>query len=807
MRTLKKTLALVLVVAMALSFGVIGATAAFTDVAADNEYKEAIDVLSGIGVINGMTATTFEPDGNLTRAQAAKIVAYIKLGPTYAQLVSSASTQRFDDVATSYWAAGYIEYCANLGIIAGVGDNKFDPEGKLTTAAFTKMLLVAVGFDAEENNFVGASWAINVASKAVDAGIYDKAITISGVTVCTRAQAAQLSLKGLFYSAKGSTTKYIVTDTKGTPEKSDDTVVGSFDEFVEAYLLKTTNANFVISSELVAKDSLADSVFSLTKGDGFDKLGRPSTTYTNTKGTVDLSFAQDATLTYTSKVSATAMGTALKGYTYAGLAEDRNSASDIAALTGNGYTVEIFADSNKKITAVVQIKPEFVTVSVTNFTATKTRGAYTQYSATVNSELKTGKVFSTVVNADNDKNTAVVTGTIANGDWALAYTSTEGNTLYIEAVDTITGVLSAKGSAGVLTIGGSAYELAAAGSDLNAYTIKTVDQSFYVDSFGYVLAPKSNLSSASYAFIMDAYKYSTLDGNKVVTKDYALLAMPDGSVEEVVVVKDSVTDAMKGTAVTFSVGTKGVYTLTAIDDTLIDGTAGTTRMQDTATAIVNKASKMTSDDVSLINNATVFVFVNFKDGEPDGTVNIYTGKNNVPSTTSVDAGKIVAIDTTKSADAIADVVYVYASTGVAASDKYVYVIGTYTQTSDGYVFDVIKGGELTTITVSDNTALTGQTIYKSITDNGSVTTATEPAAGEKYTSVQYKGGLLYTSDTLNATYNTVGADVPVYVIDKYDDSVAQLTASALTAVVAGDVYVSGTGSTVSAIYVVVDSGD
>jgi hypothetical protein len=197
MRTLKKTLALVLVLAMALSFGVIGANAAFTDVAADNEYTEAIEVLTGIGVINGMTATTFAPNGTLTREQAAKIISYMLLGASNAQLISNATSQVFSDVAATRWSAGYIEYCANIGIIAGVGDGKFDPEGALTTAAFTKMLLCALGYKADVEKFTGDSWAINVASLAVSAGVYDSGIAISATTTITRAEACQLAFLAL----------------------------------------------------------------------------------------------------------------------------------------------------------------------------------------------------------------------------------------------------------------------------------------------------------------------------------------------------------------------------------------------------------------------------------------------------------------------------------------------------------------------------------------------------------------------------------------------------------------------------------
>ena len=78
MRTLKKTLSLVLVVAMVLGLCVVGASAkdkveSFTDdyQKVGAAYQEAVGVLVGVGIIDGMTETALEPQGNYTREQAA----------------------------------------------------------------------------------------------------------------------------------------------------------------------------------------------------------------------------------------------------------------------------------------------------------------------------------------------------------------------------------------------------------------------------------------------------------------------------------------------------------------------------------------------------------------------------------------------------------------------------------------------------------------------------------------------------------------------------------------------------------------
>ena len=128
MKNLKKVLALVLVVATLLSFATV-ASAAFTD-ASSIKYTEAVDVLTGIGVINGYTDNSFRPEANVTRAQMAKMVTYIVAsGEDVGDLYAGANS--FNDCLT-HWARGYIAYANKTGIVAGVGGGKFNPVGPVT---------------------------------------------------------------------------------------------------------------------------------------------------------------------------------------------------------------------------------------------------------------------------------------------------------------------------------------------------------------------------------------------------------------------------------------------------------------------------------------------------------------------------------------------------------------------------------------------------------------------------------------------------------------------------------------------------
>ena len=176
MRTLKKTLSLVLVVAMVLGLCVVGASAknAVDDYKDADQigdaYYEAVGVMTGIGVIKGMGDGILSPTGNYTRAQAAKIITYMLIGEKAAESLVC-TTAPFEDVAANHWAAGYIAFCVEQGIINGMSATTFEPEGPLTGFQWAKMLLCAVGFGSQ-GEFTGNSWSLNTAKVAHNVGLF-----------------------------------------------------------------------------------------------------------------------------------------------------------------------------------------------------------------------------------------------------------------------------------------------------------------------------------------------------------------------------------------------------------------------------------------------------------------------------------------------------------------------------------------------------------------------------------------------------------------------------------------------------------
>ena len=168
---MKKILCLILAFAMA--FSVVSA-ASFTDEdAIGTNYIDDVNMLVQLGVIDGYPDGSFGPQNYITRAEFAKMAYTLKYGSDNAGNLFAGQPSAFTDVANDNWAKGYINYCANQNIVSGVGNGKFNPNGNITVAEATKMILVILGCDPVKEGFVGSNWAANTVSTAIELGVYD----------------------------------------------------------------------------------------------------------------------------------------------------------------------------------------------------------------------------------------------------------------------------------------------------------------------------------------------------------------------------------------------------------------------------------------------------------------------------------------------------------------------------------------------------------------------------------------------------------------------------------------------------------
>ena len=104
----------------------------YTDVTGDYWANTAISTMTGLGIVQGRSADTFDPNAPITRAQFAAICARFDTGKTY-------GSQSFSDIQ-GHWAQAYIERAAELGWIKGFEDGTFRPDTYITRAQAMTMI-------------------------------------------------------------------------------------------------------------------------------------------------------------------------------------------------------------------------------------------------------------------------------------------------------------------------------------------------------------------------------------------------------------------------------------------------------------------------------------------------------------------------------------------------------------------------------------------------------------------------------------------------------------------------------------------
>ena len=208
---MKKFLSLVLALVMTMSLVTVSAGAKDfndSDDLSGEQYEEAVNVMSEMGIIDGYAGGNFQPQGTLTRGAAAKIIACMMLGKTTAEALGT-SAAPFKDVPAGSTFAGYIAYCVESGLIDGYADGTFRPQNTLTGFAFLKMLLTALGYDSTIEGYTGANWTVNVAGRAQQVGLTTGNEDFVGSRAATREEACLYAVNALRstlveYESKGT---------------------------------------------------------------------------------------------------------------------------------------------------------------------------------------------------------------------------------------------------------------------------------------------------------------------------------------------------------------------------------------------------------------------------------------------------------------------------------------------------------------------------------------------------------------------------------------------------------------------------
>ena len=185
----------------------------FDDITGANahENQPAIEALAARGIIDGMGDGLFHPEASMTRAQFAAIVVRA-LGLT------PAASEAFTDVPSTAWYAPYVGTASTYGLINGVGEGRFNPDGTITKQEAAVMVARAAklcGMDtaldtaavrdvlAQFTDYVTTpEWAREGLAFCYQEGILDdSAMEIQGKTEILRCEIAQM-LYNLLSSAK-----------------------------------------------------------------------------------------------------------------------------------------------------------------------------------------------------------------------------------------------------------------------------------------------------------------------------------------------------------------------------------------------------------------------------------------------------------------------------------------------------------------------------------------------------------------------------------------------------------------------------
>ena len=762
---MKKLLALVLALVMTMSLVTIS-NAAFND--ADKiDYKEAVDVMSTVGVLKGYTNGDFGAKDTLTRAQAAKIIAYLDLGETTADALVGTGTV-FTDVKANNWAAGYIEYCANAGYVAGVGDKKFAPDEKVTGYQFAKMLLAALGYDANIEGMTGADWQIVVAKLAGTNELFADMKKVYSVAL-TRDEAAKMA----FNAIKATCVKYEGGTNVSTPDGTKVVINATRKEVtLDSYNYAGMDADAAGKGTQQLCEKLYGKDLTLTTSATYNDFKAPVSEwkYNNGSKIETVKSAKDADLTYYGEVKG--------GTIYADLGKpdvkeakswtDGASETDVKAsiasnnetkFGGNGAVVEVYKTASADDGNTYRI-------IITNTYAAKVTKVTEAKGSDARKITLAGMTYETESYARDD---------------VLLYTTANSKIQTVAKPEVVEGVYTSVKDNTNFVVSGTTYKYSAKfvdlgdGDKLAAYDKNDTNKvKFYLDAQGYCIAFAEVEVATNYGYVIATGaegKYST---DKTY---YAKLLLADGTKVDAELKNEAAYNAITdGDVVKYSVNSKNVYTLTKV------GGAVTFASDDK----VQKGQAALANTAYYVNDDTTFVL---KDGDDYVA---YKGVKNVPTFKYKDgSSKLFAgLD-----GSLAKFVYAEGVTLTSSSaDTYAYV---YKLASDAeiirdasgsyYELSAVVNNELLTWKVDAGSAavaklkgLSGVAVIEkySVDKDGFITDVTELDGATKISGSAVeaaKNGVL----KLGSTYYAPADNIVVAQYDKSDEALTVSTVAGI----------------------------
>lgn len=728
MRNLKRVLSLALASAMLLGMMVIGAGAAnkkasdLTDLDKVTN-KDAVNLMVDLGIIVGKPDGSFAPTETIDRATMSKLIYFVLMGNTDESAFKGISTPLKD--VKGNWAEGFINYCYSVNIVAGTGDNTYNPNGKVTTVSAAKMLLVALGYDPAASKYQNdAMWSVNIMRDAQTAGLL-KNVGQKANENLTRDNAAQMIYNALFANTV-------------TPKYSYDMGNKYIDEYrkgetlgYETYsLVKVTGTVTSLTADGKANFTATTPAGLLTHVSGKvvangDMLGKTGVIYVKATKNVDnagvVTYTFDKIYSSTASVGASVIlgtstnGTALRDNTWSSGDKDLTSnksdnkgfiAELELAANGTDHAVSVFKDG-APVTPTAITVAGFALPAAVNTAIAKKGTVVELIDSNSNGRADIIKITEKTVytlSADAatkvvDKETQVrvpgVTGltnfTAANttknvkgyedlkkGDVVLVNLDASG-VYFIEKAAVIEGTVSSVNSDGEPRIGGTYYKssnLAGATNDWGSVALADKDwvnvYKFYLDN-GNNIVKTVKVTDEEVAGTNTVLLATKWIGGDLSTGGYlqGKLLLTDGSTQVVRIAKfDGKTpiDATPGAnqVVVTAAADNKFYTYTVNSNGYYELKLVTKDLANLAGATVDN-NKTQFDGTNLASANTIFV-VEVTDTNGAKTYKSYTGIANVPSMSGIAAGDRTGKILVK--DGIATVVFVkVADTGISGIDR------------------------------------------------------------------------------------------------------------------------------------------
>ena len=115
----------------------------FSDVPAGSWYAEYVSLAVDFGLFNGVSETAFDPNGSMQRGMIAAVLARAAQIPNRDLIIYGEKT--FSDVPADAYYKDSLAWCADSGIISGIGNGEFAPTSSATRQETVTMLYRLAG--------------------------------------------------------------------------------------------------------------------------------------------------------------------------------------------------------------------------------------------------------------------------------------------------------------------------------------------------------------------------------------------------------------------------------------------------------------------------------------------------------------------------------------------------------------------------------------------------------------------------------------------------------------------------------------